>query len=187
MLIFAVQQSDSAIYIYTHTYIYFFFIFFHYGLSQDIEYSSLCRMVGPCCPSILYVRVCITSPKLPVYPPRHLLGLLATMSVLYVWVYFCFVDSSLQVFIWMFCNITSLSNMDKCILKLEVKQRQKIHEFISCEFCHRFCFHLGPLKWFHKKSSHLFNYILVILPLFLSCSHILLFHLHYLELRPSFL
>ena len=85
VLIFAVQQSDSAIYIYTHTYIYFFFIFFHYGLSQDIEYSSLCRMVGPCCPSILYVRVCITSPKLPVYPPRHLLGLLATMSVLYVW------------------------------------------------------------------------------------------------------
>ena len=27
---------------------------FHYGLSQDIEYSSLCYIVGPCCLSILF-------------------------------------------------------------------------------------------------------------------------------------
>ena len=26
-----------------------FYILFHYGLSQDIEYSSLCYTVGPCC------------------------------------------------------------------------------------------------------------------------------------------
>ena len=33
----------------------FFHILFHYGLSQDIEYSSLCYTVGPCCLSILNV------------------------------------------------------------------------------------------------------------------------------------
>ena len=36
-----------------------FNVLFHYGLSQDIEYSSLCYWVGPCCPSVLYVIVCI--------------------------------------------------------------------------------------------------------------------------------
>ena len=41
MLISAVQESDSVIYIIFH-------ILFHYGLSQDIEYSSLCSTVGPC-------------------------------------------------------------------------------------------------------------------------------------------
>ena len=34
-------------------------ILFHYGLSQDIKYSSLCHTVGPYCLSILYVIVCI--------------------------------------------------------------------------------------------------------------------------------
>ena len=38
----------------THIYIYIFFfnILFHYGLSQEIGYSSLCSTVGPCCLSI---------------------------------------------------------------------------------------------------------------------------------------
>ena len=30
-------------------------ILFPYGLSQDIEYSSLCYTVGPCCVSVLYI------------------------------------------------------------------------------------------------------------------------------------
>ena len=30
---------------------------FHYDLLQDIEYSSLCYTVGPCCLSILYIVV----------------------------------------------------------------------------------------------------------------------------------
>ena len=46
------------IYIYIHTHIYFQ-ILFHYGLSQDIEYSSLCCTVGPCCLSLLCEVVCI--------------------------------------------------------------------------------------------------------------------------------
>ena len=50
-----VQQSDSVI----HIYALFFYILFHYGLSQDIEQSSLCYTIGPCCLSILYIIVCI--------------------------------------------------------------------------------------------------------------------------------
>ena len=38
----AVQQSDSVVHIYT-----FYLYSFPYGLSQDIEYSSLCCTVGP--------------------------------------------------------------------------------------------------------------------------------------------
>ena len=37
------------LYIYAHS----FFILFHYGLLQDIKYSSLCYTVRPCCLSIL--------------------------------------------------------------------------------------------------------------------------------------
>ena len=43
---------------FSYTYI-LLHILFHYGLSQDIEYSSLCYTVGPCCLSILYIIVCI--------------------------------------------------------------------------------------------------------------------------------
>ena len=66
MLVSDVQQSDSAIHIYvyiyiyihTHTYIYILFqILSHYRLLQDIEYSSLYYIVGPCCLSVLYIVV----------------------------------------------------------------------------------------------------------------------------------
>ena len=46
MLVSGVQQNDSD-------------ILFHCGLSQDIEYSSLCYTIGPCCLSILHIVVCI--------------------------------------------------------------------------------------------------------------------------------
>ena len=77
---------------YTHIYI-LFHILFHYGLSQDIEYSSLCYTVGPCCLSIPYVIVCIYQPQ----TPRPSLSLLAfslatTVCSLCPWVCFCFVD-----------------------------------------------------------------------------------------------
>ena len=55
VLISAAQQSDSVI----HVIYILFHILFHYGISQDIEYSSLCYTVGPCCLSILYIIVCI--------------------------------------------------------------------------------------------------------------------------------
>ena len=42
-----------------HMYI-LFHVSFHFGLSQDIEYSSLSYIVGPCWLSILYtLLVCI--------------------------------------------------------------------------------------------------------------------------------
>ena len=49
VFIFAVDQSASVIHIYS----------FHYDLSQNIEYCSLCYGVGLCCLSILYIIVCI--------------------------------------------------------------------------------------------------------------------------------
>ena len=54
VLISGVQQSDSVTY--THIYT-LFHILFHYGLLQDIEYCSLCYIVGPYCLSILYIVV----------------------------------------------------------------------------------------------------------------------------------
>ena len=36
-----------------------FHIVFHYGLSQDSDYSSLCYIVGPCCSPVLYIPVCM--------------------------------------------------------------------------------------------------------------------------------
>ena len=47
----------KVVQLYIHIYI-LFHVLFHYGLSQDIEYSSLCHTVGPCCLSILYMIVC---------------------------------------------------------------------------------------------------------------------------------
>ena len=47
---------------YTHTHIhthsFLFHILFHYDLSQDTGYSSLCYTVGPCCLSILHLCAC---------------------------------------------------------------------------------------------------------------------------------
>ena len=55
-----------------YTYILSFLYAFHNGLSQDIECSSLCYTVGPCCLSVLYIVVCICysqTPNLSLPPP----------------------------------------------------------------------------------------------------------------------
>ena len=54
VLIPAVQQSDSVIHVHI-----LFHIRLQYGLSQDIENSSLYCTVGPCCLSVLYIIACI--------------------------------------------------------------------------------------------------------------------------------
>ena len=46
-------------------------ILFHYGLSQEIGYSSLCSTVGPWCLSILNVIVCVYQSQIP-SPPLSL-------------------------------------------------------------------------------------------------------------------
>ena len=45
VLISALQQTYSVIHIYTYSLLYR--LLFHYGLSQDVEYNSLCYTVGP--------------------------------------------------------------------------------------------------------------------------------------------
>ena len=55
-----ISVYGKVIHFYTHIYIYILFrILSHYGLSQDIEHSSLCYTVGLCCLSILHIIVCI--------------------------------------------------------------------------------------------------------------------------------
>ena len=54
----------------------YYFLFFHYGLLQDIEYSSLCYTVRPCClihsinnslhPILVCIIYIIVDPKLPI-------------------------------------------------------------------------------------------------------------------------
>ena len=41
-----------CVYVCVYIYTFFLYISFHDGLSQDIEYSSLRHIVGPCCNSI---------------------------------------------------------------------------------------------------------------------------------------
>ena len=53
LLISAKQQNDAVIHICS------FNILFHYGLLQDIEYSSLGYTVGACSLSILHILICI--------------------------------------------------------------------------------------------------------------------------------
>ena len=53
LISFKIDSFDVCVYIYRHT---LFPVFFHYGLSQAVDYSSLCCTVG-CCLSILYIRV----------------------------------------------------------------------------------------------------------------------------------
>ena len=55
-----VQNSDSVVQIYT-----FFSFLFHYGLSQDIKYSSLSYTLRLKCLSILNVIACIYQPQTP--------------------------------------------------------------------------------------------------------------------------
>ena len=73
----AIQQRDPVIYIYTHS---LFYIIFHDGLSQEIGYSSPCCGVGPHCPSILKVIVCIYEPQSP-HPSHSLPAALAIASL----------------------------------------------------------------------------------------------------------
>lgn len=57
VVLIVLWESDSVIHAHTHarTHIYILFIFFSIsGLSQDIDYSSLCDRVGPCCHATIF-------------------------------------------------------------------------------------------------------------------------------------
>ena len=96
MLISAVQKSDSVIHAY---------ILFHYGLSQDIEYSFLCYRVGPDCLSILYIYTSLhlIIPNSQFFPPCYPFPFGNHKSVLYVCELFFFWQ-------WVFeCSFSSFS------------------------------------------------------------------------------
>ena len=46
-------------------------VLFHYGLSQDIDYSSLCYIARPCHLSMLYIVVSICYSQTPINSPLH--------------------------------------------------------------------------------------------------------------------
>ena len=70
---FTARAMRKALYIYLST---LFHTLFHCGLSQDIEYSSLCYAVGPCCLfnlCIIFASVIPNSQSTPLPPsPSHL-------------------------------------------------------------------------------------------------------------------
>ena len=70
------------IYIFPHTH--FFHILVHYGLSQDIEYSSLCYRVRLCCLFILHIIVCICNPSVPLHPSSFPLATTVCSLFLYL-------------------------------------------------------------------------------------------------------
>ena len=84
VLVSGIKQSDSVLHMYVCVYIYIFFSYFHYDLLQDIEYSSLCFTVEPCGLFILYIILCIFSPKLPIHPSPTPFLLDNHKSVLYI-------------------------------------------------------------------------------------------------------
>ena len=74
-----------------------FHVLFHYSLSQDIEYSFLCCLVGPCCLSILYIIVCICesqtpNPSLPSLTPTRqpLFSMSVSLFLFHRFVHFSF-------------------------------------------------------------------------------------------------
>ena len=70
-IIVLISTHSRVTQLYTHTYIYvcvLFHILFHYGLSQDIEYSSMCNTVGTSCLSILYMSLHLLIPSSQFFP-----------------------------------------------------------------------------------------------------------------------
>ena len=77
-----------------------FQILFHYRLLQDIEYSSLCYMGGPCCFLVLYVVVVYVNLKLLTYlfPQLPLSPLVSISCFQCLLVCFWFVNKLICIF-----------------------------------------------------------------------------------------
>ena len=77
VLISAIQQSDSVTHTHTHTYTHthkhvyiLFHMLFHYGLSQDIEYSFLCY-TQECVVNPVYIYQFVSAnSELPIHSPH---------------------------------------------------------------------------------------------------------------------
>ena len=57
--------TTSTTYIYIRVYTHTYTLHFYCGLSQNVEYSSLCCIVGPCLSILLYILVCICKSQTP--------------------------------------------------------------------------------------------------------------------------
>ena len=81
-----IETNSFSFFFFTHIYI-SKIILFHYGLSQDIQYSSLCYTLGPCCLSVLNCNTFLhlRTPNSQSISPCLLLG--NHKSVLYVFKY----------------------------------------------------------------------------------------------------
>ena len=148
----SVQHSNSVIHtIYISiycTYIYILFhTLFHCGLSQDIEYSSLCYAVGPCCLSILYksLPLLISFPFLPFQTP-HPFGTISLFSVcmslflFYRYVHLC----TLKKNYWSIVDL-------QCCVSLRCPAKYQLYICIYPLFKKRFfsCYILeSKYKWF---------------------------------------
>ena len=138
MLISVVQQSDSVIHTHTHIYIYIhilFYILFHYGLSQETGYSSLCYAAGPCCLSIPYIIVCIYQPQTPSpsLPPDFLMGIrIGSLSKERL-------ATPLQMGRWRLCGWSQVSSTEGGF-------QVKILHSVAGVPCSAWCFLLWPFK-----------------------------------------
>ena len=61
----------------------FFHNLFHFGLLWDMEYSSLCYTVGPCCLPILYIHVCLCYPLPSPMATTSMFSVSESVSVLF--------------------------------------------------------------------------------------------------------
>ena len=134
----------------------YIYILFHFGLSQDIKYSSLCYRVGPCCLSILYIKSSASAKlKLPVFPPPT-----PTATI-------CIFPMSVSLFL--FCRYAYLC----CILDFACK-------WYNMEFV---CLFLMSFSMTNSKSIHVAANGIISLFLWLSnihCVYITYFLYHFI-------
>ena len=83
----------------SYIYMYLFHILFHYGLSRDTEYSSVCFTVESCCLSIpyKYYSLFLLIPNLHSFPCSPLLSPLATTNLF-----------SMSMSLFLFCRYVDL-------------------------------------------------------------------------------
>ena len=96
-----IYTHNIYIYVYIHTHIYVLFhVVFHYGLSQDIDYCSLCYTAGPCSLCIIYNN--LLTPNSQSFPFSISLPL-ATSGLF-----------SVSVSLFLFCRYVDLCHIFNC-------------------------------------------------------------------------
>ena len=153
VVLISAVQNDSDIYIYTHTLTYIHTVFlknilFHYGLSQDTEYSSLCYiqqdLVVYSLHVLLHLHLLTPTPLHPFPKPLPL----TTTSLFSMSVSFCFVGRFIYV---IFC-ILHISDIIWYLSLSDFTQYEnlQLHPY-CCEW------HYFVLLFFNSQSCLLKN------------------------------